>query len=328
VSPATSHPEGPLGDGDDGRPAVPSTPAPAFPASAFPAPTPTDGPPGGEADRRTPVGSEADLGPLAWPGPDPGGPDFGPDLAAARLGTGPGGPERGGGLRRGLGGSAVALLVMILLGIPLGLIWSAVAPGVPVVQTENGALLAQPQPEEFIAADGWFSLLGFGLGVLVAIAAWLVLRRYRGPLGMVLVVLGMIGAAVLAWQVGRHIGLAGYERLLQTAPPGETFSKPPDLHGGQFEMVLGFIPRIQDLLVPAFGAAVMYTLLAGWSRYPGLRPEAEPAPAMPAPAMPAPAMPAPAMPAPAVLSWDLPVPPAPSATPAPPGPDAAEPPRG
>ncbi|MBF9133584.1 DUF2567 domain-containing protein [Plantactinospora sp. S1510] len=267
-----------------------------------------------DVERRTVAGSEAELDPLAWPGPEAVlRPDFGTDLAGVRLGAGSGGPEEGGGLRRGLVVSAVATLVMILLGIPLGLIWSAVAPGVPVVQTENGALLAQPQPEEFIAADGWFSLLGFGLGVLVAIAVWLVLRRYRGPLGMLLVVLGMIGAAVLAWQVGRHIGLAGYERLLQTAPPGETFTKPPDLHGGQFEMVLGFIPRIQDLLVPAFGAAVMYTLLAGWSRYPGLRPEAEDAPGVPAPA---------------VLSWDLPVPPGPSATPAPPGPDAAEPPRG
>jgi hypothetical protein len=111
--------------------------------------------------------------------------------------------------------------------------------------------------------------------VLAAIVVWLVLRRYRGPVGMLVAVLGMIGAAVLAWQVGRHIGLAGYERLLETAPVGKTFTKPPDLHGGKFTMVLGFIPRIQDLLVPAFGAAVMYTLLAGWSRYPGLRPEAE-----------------------------------------------------
>ncbi|MBE1492338.1 DUF2567 domain-containing protein [Plantactinospora soyae] len=321
MSPANSHPEGPLGDGDDGRPAAPSTPAPTFPA-----PPTTGGPPGGEAERRTPAGSVpghpeppvgpgttsgsgTDLDPLAWPGPDPAGrPDFGHDPAAAGFGAASGDSPAGGGLLRGLAVSAVALLVMILLGLPLGLIWSALAPGVPVVQTDDGALLAQPQPEEFIAADGWFSLLGFGLGVLAAIAVWLLLRRYRGPLGLLLVVLGMIGAAVLAWQVGRQIGLSGYERLLQTAPPGETFSKPPDLHGGQFEMVLGFIPRIQDLLVPAFGAAVMYTLLAGWSRYPGLRPEAEPAPT--------------------VLSWDLPVPPGPTATPAPPGPDAAEPPRG
>jgi hypothetical protein len=31
-----------------------------------------------------------------------------------------------------------------------------------------------------------------------------------------------------------------------------------------------------NLLLPAFGAAVTYTLLAGWSRWPSLRPEPEP----------------------------------------------------
>ncbi|MFD0972624.1 DUF2567 domain-containing protein [Plantactinospora endophytica] len=231
--------------------------------------------------------------------------------------------DRGRRLRRGVLTGAGALLVLILLGVPFGLLWSAVSPGVPVVQTEDGALLAAPQPEEFIAADGWFSLLGFGLGVLAAIAIWLLLRRHRGPVGILVVVLGMLGAAVLAWQLGRQIGLSGYERLLASAPPGATFSKPPDLHGGQYDLLLGFIPAIQDLLVPAFGAAVMYTLLAGWSRYPGLRPESEPEPwpgGAPAP------WPGPD-PAPRPVSWDLPVPPAPPAAPAPPVPDATEPPR-
>ncbi|MDG4788746.1 DUF2567 domain-containing protein [Micromonospora sp. WMMD1102] len=198
--------------------------------------------------------------------------------------------------------------------MPFGLLWWAVSPGVPVVQSEDGALLAAPQPEEFIAADGWFSLLGFGLGVLAAVAMWLLLRRYRGPVGMLVVVLGMLGAAVLAWQLGRQIGLDGYQRLLDGAPPGATFSKPPDLHGGQYDLLLGFIPAIGDLLVPAFGAAVTYTLLAGWSRYPGLRgAEAEPEPV--SAGYPP-------------LSWDLPAPPAPPGAPAPPVPDATEPPRG
>jgi hypothetical protein len=203
------------------------------------------------------------------------------------------------------------LLVLILLGLPFGLLWAAVAPGVPVLQTEDGAVLAEPQPEEFIAADGWFSLLGFVLGVLAAVAAWVLLRRYRGPVGMVVVVAGMLGAATLAWQVGRRIGLSGYERLLHSAPAGASFTKPPDLHGGRYTEVLGFVPAIQDLLVPAFGAAVVYTLLAGWSRYPGLRPEAEPA-----------------EPGPGPVSWGSAAPPAPPAAPAPPGRDEAAPPRG
>jgi hypothetical protein len=196
------------------------------------------------------------------------------------------------------------VLALILLGAPLGLLWHALAPGVPLVKTANGVILTQPEPEEFIAADGWFSLLGLGFGVLAAIAVWLILRRYRGPVGMVVVILGAIGAATLAWRLGREIGLSGYHRLLQSAPVGATFAKPPDLRAGGFEWLYGVIPAIHgDLLLPAFGAAVTYTLLAGWSRWPTLQPE------------------------PPTLNWDLLAPPAPKAAPEPPGPGAAEPPR-
>ncbi|MGI5148630.1 DUF2567 domain-containing protein [Plantactinospora sp. CA-294935] len=320
MSPATSPSDGPLGDSDHGGTGVPPAPPPAapnppsgVPAGAVPG-IPTGpgagGTPTGSAPETpgAPAGAVPAVEPLAWPGSDPVAANGSWPAPEGPPGAAP--PVAGNPARRLVRGGAAtvgALLVLILLGIPFGLVWSAVSPGVPVVQTEDGALLAAPQPEEFIAADGWFSVLGFGLGVLAAIAMWLLLRRHRGPVGMLVVVLGMLGAAVLAWQLGRQIGLSGYERLLASAPPGATFSKPPDLHGGQYDLLLGFIPAIQDLLVPAFGAAVMYTLLAGWSRYPGLRPEAEPAPAP--------------------LSWDLPVPPAPSAAPAPPVPDAAEPPR-
>jgi hypothetical protein len=150
-------------------------------------------------------------------------------------------------------------------------------------------------------------------------------------------VLGTIGAALLAWQVGRRIGLADYERLLDTAPPGHTFTKPPDLRSGEIDWLFGFLPVIKgSLLLPAFAAAVVYTLLAGWSRYPGLRPttDATPPLAPPPPLAPGP-YPAPASGAPypppapagqqpaAPLSSESSVPPTPSTAPAPPEPGAA-----
>jgi len=293
VSPATSRPNG---TSDDGGPAVPPSEPPSGPGEPplHPADTPSGvvpagPPPGTAAGPPAAVPPYPVAVPTGWP-------------AADR-------PRRS--WRRSLGVHLGALLVLVLLGLPFGLVWAAVAPGVPVLRTEDGAILAQPQPEEFIAADGWFSLLGLVLGVGAAIAAWALLRQHRGPVGMLVVVVGMLGAATLAWQVGRRIGLSGYERLLRDAPAGTSFTKPPDLHGGQYTEVLGFVPAIQDLLVPAFGAAVVYTLLAGWSRYPDLRPEPEPAGFAPAP-----------------VSWDSTAPPAPPAAPAPPGPDGAEPPRG
>ncbi|MEK8109977.1 DUF2567 domain-containing protein [Micromonospora sp. M12] len=137
-------------------------------------------------------------------------------------------------------------------------------------QDRRGAIYADPQPEQPIAADGWFSLLGLAFGLLVALALWLVLRRRRGPVGLVAAVLGALVAAPVAWQVGRRIGLATFDRLLADAPAGQAFTKPADLRAGGVDWLLGVLPVPHgNLLLPAFGAAVMYTLLAGWSRWPG-----------------------------------------------------------
>lgn len=172
---------------------------------------------------------------------------------------------------------AAAALVIALLGAPLGLVWAAVAPAVPVVKADGGVVGAQPEPEQFIAADGWFTLLGLSLGALVAVAVWLVLRRYRGPAGMVAATVGMVAAAVLAWRLGREVGLAEFHRLLESAPVGTRLDKPPDLRAGGFVRVAGLIPLPRGvLLAPGFGVAITYTLLAGWSRHPNLRPDAAP----------------------------------------------------
>ncbi|MGC5031943.1 DUF2567 domain-containing protein [Micromonospora sp. DT229] len=260
--------------------------------------------------------------------------------------------------RRSVRVGLVAVFVLALLGVPLGLLWAVISPATPVVKTANGAVYGEPQPEQPVAADGWFSLLGLAFGVLAGLALWIVLRRRRGPFGLVVVVAGALAAAMVAWQVGRRIGLGTYERLLATAPEGTAFTKPADLRAGGIEMVLGVLPLpYGNLLLPAFGAAVTYTLLAGWSQWPSLRPEPEltlppgypPGGPGPWPAGPgavggyppppaggfAPGPPpgpggfAPGVPAAGGVSsgpagaW-----PTPPATPEPPAPGAAEPPRG
>ena len=53
---------------------------------------------------------------------------------------------------------------------------------VPVINAEAERRRGQrPAPEQLIAADGWFTLLGFGFGLLAAVLVWLLLRRDRGP---------------------------------------------------------------------------------------------------------------------------------------------------
>ncbi|GAA4576745.1 hypothetical protein GCM10023176_48890 [Micromonospora coerulea] len=289
--------------GEPGHPA-------AQPEPAWPAVDPSAGLP-------VPAGTPAaapGADPFAWAGP---GAEHRPATVAGSAVTAR--PARG--IRRTAALTLGIAILLTVLGAPLGLLWAVVAPDTPVLRTAEGAIYATPQPEQPIAADGWFSLLGLGFGVLAAIALWFLLRRRRGPVGLLAGTLGGLGAAVVAWQVGRRIGLSTYQRLLDSAPDGRAFTKPADLRAGGVDWLLGVLPVPHgDLLLPAFGAAVTYTLLAGWSRWPSLRPEPEPEPYRAWPPI-GPAAGGPLSSAPADR-------PAHSVAPEPPGPDAAEPPRG
>ncbi len=222
-------------------------------------------------------GSDAPFDPARWSGGSPGEVAFG----------GPSSQHEGGGYglahpfgteNQGLGRRFIAMrsarrpwrrsvavalltaLVVFLLGGPLGLLWAWLAPQVPVIETgRNGVVVNDPSPEEFIAADGWFTLLGLGFGILVAVTAWLVLRRDRGPFLLLGVVAGALGAGYFAapW-AGETIGRDAYERWQQTAAAGATYLAPPEVHS------------IGPMLVPAFVAAVALTLMAGWSNDPDL----------------------------------------------------------
>lgn len=153
-------------------------------------------------------------------------------------------------------------VVALVLGGPLGLLWAWLAPSVPVIQTgatANTIVINDQSPEEYIAADGWFTLLGLGFGLLVAIVAWRLLRRDRGPFLLAGVVAGTLGAGWLGapW-VGEMIGRSAYRQWTGTAVQGATYLAPPQVHS------------VGPLLVPAFAAAIVLTLLAGWSNDPEL----------------------------------------------------------
>lgn len=183
-----------------------------------------------------------------------------------------------------LGVSAAVVTVIVLFGVLLGLLWSAVTPDVPAVMAQDGAVPLDPQPEQFIAADGWFSLLGLGFGVLVAVVVWVVLRRLRGPVGLVAVALGSLGAGGVAWLLGRLRAEAEYRRLRASVAVGDPLDLPPAVRGADVESLVDLVSALRgSLLLPAFAAVVTYTLLAGWSRYASLRPEPDPTLSRPAP---------------------------------------------
>jgi len=169
--------------------------------------------------------------------------------------------------KRTVGVAVGCFLTILVLGVPLGLIWRWVAPSVPVINAgQAGVVVNDPSPEEYIAADGWFTLLGLAFGVLVAILAWLLLRRDRGPFLLISVTLGALGAGwLVAPRLGELIGRSGYQHWIETAQQGSTYLAPPQVHS------------LGPTLVPAFAAAIVLTLLAGWSNDPDLdRPGAQP----------------------------------------------------
>jgi hypothetical protein len=168
----------------------------------------------------------------------------------------------------------LAIVVAVTaLGTPFGLLWTAFAPDVPVVVTARGPVYGVAQPEQVIAADGWFAILALPVGLVAAVGVWLLARAARGAVGLFAVTLGAVGTGLLAWWVGRQIGLADYESTVAAAEAGARLDQPPDLA----VVELGWWPPrvLGVLLVPALAAAATYTMLAAWSRFPNLRPEPE-----------------------------------------------------
>jgi hypothetical protein len=156
--------------------------------------------------------------------------------------------------------AVVTALVVLALGGPLGLLWHWLAPTVPVLDTgSSGIVVNDPSPEQYVAADGWYTMLGLGFGLVVAIVAWMVLRKDRGPFLLLSVVAGTLGAGYLVgpW-VGGLVGRGSYHHWQQTAVQGATYSAPPQVHS------------VGPRLVAAFAAAIVLTLLAGWSNDPDL----------------------------------------------------------
>jgi hypothetical protein len=164
-------------------------------------------------------------------------------------------------------------VVVAGLGAPVGWLWHVAAPRVELVQTDYGVYPVQPEPEGYIADDGWFLGLTLAVGIVVAVVAWFVFRRYRGWIMLLAITAGSIGGSVVAGQIGGHIGLSAYLNLAQHAPSGTHIFRPPRLRSGSWGLWWGFVPKVEGVvLAQALIAAALYTAFAGFSYSPTLTP--------------------------------------------------------
>jgi hypothetical protein len=172
-----------------------------------------------------------------------------------------------------------ALVVAVAVavgGVVLGYVWYLLAPPLPLRKVEGGLAFTAPQPEQLAAQDGWFAILGFAFGIIAAVAAWVLARRYRGPIQLVALALGALGAGYLAWKIGIRIDEDGYRQAVASAPLNTIIERPIELSSSATKACLGarcVTTPGGPILVPALGAVIAYAVLAGWSRWPSLRRE-------------------------------------------------------
>lgn len=130
----------------------------------------------------------------------------------------------------------VLLLGVLVVGLAIGALWSAVAPRVPIAVRDGGGYLADPEGSQLFAGDGWFFLLTAGAGLVTGAAAYVVLRRrrvaagYGGVAGVLGVVAGGFLAAVVAWRFGHLLGPGPLAGRVHAAADGATLDAPLNLH--------------------------------------------------------------------------------------------------
>jgi hypothetical protein len=110
--------------------------------------------------------------------------------------------------------------VTVLLGAPVGLLWSAVAPHAHVRVEAGAAYISDATTEVFIAGDGWFIGLTLLAGIACGVLAWLAARR-SGPFVVLGLAAGSLAAAYVASRVGVRIGQDHLRELVRSGKQGE-----------------------------------------------------------------------------------------------------------
>lgn len=148
---------------------------------------------------------------------------------------------------------AVSVLSMVgLLGIPLGWIWSRLAPPQQVrVFPDNELVPLQLESWHRFDDLAIFLLLGMAAGVLAGVVVWL-LRERRGPVVLIAAVLGSLLAGWLSMQMGTAFA-DGLYTVTGTPEVGDVLERVPVLESA-------WVLLAQPMMV-----ALTYGMLAAWN---------------------------------------------------------------
>ncbi|WP_155335455.1 hypothetical protein [Acrocarpospora corrugata] len=115
---------------------------------------------------------------------------------------------------------AGTVLVLAVLGVAAGFAWSALAPRTRYVRVEADWLVADPNTQTLIAADGWFALVCGAFGLVCGLVAY----RFAGERAIASVAglaAGGIVAGLVAYQIGSSMG----GEIVQAATAGQLDSQ-------------------------------------------------------------------------------------------------------
>ena len=122
---------------------------------------------------------------------------------------------------------AAVTAAVALLGVPAGFVWSAIVPRVTIIVTGPGvAEVINPETKAFIAADGWFCVLGVIGGLLAGVVGYLAAVRRDGAVAVAGLILGGFAASLVQWWIGRNIGLAAFRKALFLSHKGAILHAP------------------------------------------------------------------------------------------------------
>ncbi|GAA0618447.1 hypothetical protein GCM10009547_20970 [Sporichthya brevicatena] len=118
--------------------------------------------------------------------------------------------------------AALAFLAPLLAAPYIGIVWEWIAPKPTYVNLSGEVYLNNQDTSEFIAADGWFLILGLLLGIGTgAIGYW----RRRGDLTVIVALTGSsILASLIAREVGEAFGPPPIQQTALTLADGQTIS--------------------------------------------------------------------------------------------------------
>lgn len=118
-------------------------------------------------------------------------------------------------------GTSVAA-VLAVLGVPVGLLWAAIAPRALVVFGSAGPDLVDDQTKAFIGADSWFLVLTGLAGIICGVLAFRFAGRRHGMLTALGVAVGGLAAGWIAARTGHQVGLAGWQAARAANTAGST----------------------------------------------------------------------------------------------------------